>query len=199
MDEKEAVHTRHLRRTPSNTEDAKIAVALRDIDSIIQASSPSSMRERKESMSRNYALAVIIFLSACSRSGERHRLFAPIVLDERGVDLFATDSIKIEGTRNRLMISIPANLHPDYDLIALVDSTNKNITEITADVRLNNGQVFKFKPYGLPGVPGFPGRVLQLVPDPSAHLSGSVESIRLFSTRPTTIPEVEWQSFDNGV
>jgi len=146
-----------------------------------------------------YALALLIILSACSHSGEVHKLSAPVDVDEKGVRLTSADPIKIMGTINRLRITIPANLHVDYDRFALVDSTNKNVTEINADVRLSNGQVFKFKAHSMPGAPGYPERVLQLEPEPSAHLSGSVESIRLFSTRPASIPEIEWQSFDNGI
>ena len=159
--------------------------------------SPRSTSRRAPALVSIFVLLGI--LSACSHSGERHRLFGPIIVDEKGVELYATDSIRIEGTINRLMISIPANLHPDYDLFQLVDSA-RSITEISADVGLANGQVFTFSAHRrMPGAPGYPGRLLQIEPEPSAHLSGSVVRIRLFSTRPISIPTIEWQSFDNGM
>lgn len=154
-----------------------------------------------DSIKRNLALALLAILCACrGHSGEVHKVSGPIDVDEKGVELTsANDPIEIMGTINRLMITIPADLHVDYDRFAVVDSTDKNVTEITADVRLSNGHVFKFKAYRLPGAPGYPERVLQLEPEPSAHLSGSVKSIRLFSSPPASIPEIIWQSFDNGI
>jgi hypothetical protein len=150
---------------------------------------------------RNVAVALLAILCACrGHSGEVHKLSGPIDVDEKGIELTsANDPIEIMGTRNRLRITIPADLHVDYDRFAVVDSTDKKITEFTADVRLGNGRVFKFKAYRLPGAPGYPERVLQLEPEPSAHLFGSVKSIRLFSTRPASIPEAIWESFDNGI
>lgn len=152
-------------------------------------------------MSRYRSACVLVLLLACrSHASELHSLYGPIFVDQAGVDLISADPIEIEGDRNLIAITIPANLHPDYNLLKVVDSTNSSSTEFFADVQLGDGHVFTFSAqHRLSGVPSYPERVIELLPDEGVELAGKVVRIRLRSTRPSVVPKIEWKSWSQGI
>lgn len=151
-------------------------------------------------MNRYWSAALLVLLLACgSRSPEHDFLYGPVFVDQAGVDLIATHPLEIQGASNQILITLPANLHPDYSLDKLVDSTNSTSTEFFADVQLSTGKVFTFSAFGLPGAPSYPERVLELRPEDGARLTGKAVRIRLRSTRPAIVPEIEWQSWNEGM
>jgi hypothetical protein len=156
------------------------------------------LRDRSRMALRGALLPLMIF--ACSHKGESHELFGPTYVDDSGVELTSALPIEIKGEENRILLSVPSSLHPSYSLLKLVDSTNKVSTEFIATVILSNGQTYTFSAHGrLQGTPSHPEQEIHLLPDDSAHLSGSVIHIRLRSTHPAILPRIEWQSWSQGI
>ena len=148
---------------------------------------------------RRYLLAgFTIALLSCGSSGSQI-LYGPVFVDQGGVDLIAPYSPEIKGEMNQLLITLPAALHPNYSILKIVDSTNVTATEFFADVELSTGQLFTFHAMGLAGAPGYPEQIVRLRPDDGVRLSGKVVRIHLRSTRPTELPQIQWQSWSQGI
>lgn len=150
-------------------------------------------------MSRMWIVTVLLVVSACSHTSEVHSLYGPIFVDQTGVDLVSEHPIKIQGRSNELLITIPVNLHPNYESMKLVDSTNSSSTEFFADVYLSTGQVYTFSTRGLPGFSSHPERVISLHPPNDAKLTGNISRIRLRSSRPAVVPKILFESWNQGI
>lgn len=151
-------------------------------------------------MTRSLTLGIIILLLSCrSHASERRVFHGPISVDQAGVNLAIGEPMAVEGESNRLLITLPSNLHPNYEEMKIVDSTDGESVEFYADVQLNSGRVYVLRAHRLPGMPSNSERILQLLPEDSVHFNGKVVRIVLRSTRPVVVPTVEWQSWNQGI
>jgi hypothetical protein len=141
-----------------------------------------------------------MILACSSHERERHELFGPTYVDESGVEMKSDLPIEIEGEKNRIIVTVPTSLHPNYSLLKVVDSTNVVFTEFYATVELTTGQTYTFSAHHrLQGEPSHPEQEVYLMPDDTAHMSGRVLRITLKSTHPAILPRIEWQSWKQGI
>jgi hypothetical protein len=123
-----------------------------------------------------------------------HVVRAPGVVDSVGVDLVMLETLRLAGSRTKLAIRIPEDLHADTVSSLLVDSAGKHPAIVTAEIHLEGGRVLRLH-QGKMEWATTPTWV-DLVPDSiSEDYYGKIKSIHLRSSSPIRLERIEWWSY----